>query len=117
MDGFIRMRADHKGWLIQFPGLDMRTKQEGRWKIFVQMRTGGTSDTPGRAFQAGLYYPDAKKTVARLYPFKAAAGKDFKIVPAGEFVSGKSKPYFFCAPTGNNQAYPVEVKALYLIRQ
>ena len=117
MDGFIRMRADHKGWLIQFPGLDMRTKQEGRWKIFVQMRTGGASDTPGRAFQAGLYYPEQKKTVARLYPFKSAAGKDFKIVPAGEFVSGKSKPYFFCAPTGNNLAFPIDVKALYLIRQ
>ena len=24
MDNFIRMRADHKGWLIQFPGLNMQ---------------------------------------------------------------------------------------------
>ena len=117
MDGFIRMRADHKGWLIQFPGLNMRTRNEGRWKVYAQMRTGGTPETNGYAFQAGFYYPDSKKTVARRHAFKAAAGGSFKIVPVGEFVSGQGKIYFFCAPTGNNQAFPIDLKALYLIRQ
>ena len=117
MAGFIRMRADHKGWLIQFPGLDMRTRNEGRWKIYAQMRTGGSPEMPGRSFQAGLYYPESKKNISRYYPFKAAAGKDFKIVPIGEYIAGQGKCYFFCAPAGNNQASPIDVKALYLIRQ
>ena len=57
MGSFIRMRADHKGWLIQFPGLDMRTRYEGRWKIYVQMRTGGSPEMPGQSFQAGRCSP------------------------------------------------------------
>ena len=61
MEGFIRMRADHKSWLIQFAGLNMRTQNEGRWSVYALMRTGGTPETPGYAFQAGFYYPDSKK--------------------------------------------------------
>ena len=117
MEGFIRMRADHKGWLIQFPGLDMRTRHEGRWKIYAQMRTGGSAETPGRSFQAGLYYPESKKNISRRYPFEAAAGKDFRIVPIGEYPAGQGKCYFFCAPVGNDLASPIDIKALYLIRQ
>jgi len=117
MAGFIRMRADHKGWLIQFPGLDMRTRREGRWKIYAQMRTGGSPEMSGRSFQAGLYYPESKGNFSRYYPFKAAAGKDFRIVPIGEYVTGQGKCYFFCAPVGNDLASPIDVKALYLIRQ
>ena len=117
MGSFIRMRADHKGWLIQFPGLDMRTRYEGRWKIYVQMRTGGSPEMPGRSFRAGLYYPESKKNISRCYPFEAAAGKDFKIVPIGEYLAGQGKCYFFCAPVGNDLASPIDIKALYLIRQ
>ncbi|MBQ9500723.1 MAG: DUF4838 domain-containing protein [Lentisphaeria bacterium] len=117
MEGFIRMRADHKGWLIQFPGLGMRTQNEGRWKVYAQMRTGGAPTTSGYAFQAGFYYPDTRKTVSRRYPFKAAAGGGFKLVPIGEFVSGQDNAYFFCAPAGNDSASPIDFKALYLVRQ
>ena len=117
MEGFIRMRADHKGWLIQFPGLNMRTQNEGRWSVYALMRTGGTPETPGYAFQAGFYYPDSKKTVSRHHRFKAAAGKEFQVVPVGEFVSGAGKIYFFCAPAGNQLASFIDFKALYLIRK
>ena len=113
---FIRMRADHKGWLIQFAGLDMRTRGEGVWKIYAQMRIGGRADIKGFAFQAGVYYQQSKKTVARRYPFGAAAGKDFKIVPLGEYTSGKGQAYFFCAPVGNDAATPIDFKTLYLVK-
>ena len=95
----------------------MRTQNEGRWSVYALMRTGGTPETPGYAFQAGFYYPDSKKTVSRHHRFKAAAGKKFQVVPVGEFVSGAGKIYFFCAPTGNQLASFIDFKALYLIRK
>lgn len=113
---FIRMRADHKGWLIQFPGLDMRTRNEGVWKIYAQMRTGGQASDKGFAFQSGVYYQQSKETVARRYPFKAAAGKEFKTVPLGKYISGKGNAYFFLAPVGNDAAGPIDFKTLYLVR-
>lgn len=95
----------------------MCTRHEGRWKIYVQMRTDGTPETQGKSFQAGLYYPESKKTVSRSYLFSAAAGKDFKIIPIGEYSVELGESYFFCAPAGNSQASPVDVKTLYLARQ
>lgn len=117
LSGFIRMRADHKSWLIQFPDLAMRTQSQGRWRLFVEMRTGGTPEQKGHAFQAGVYDKASGKNTARRYPFSTAAGKDFQLVDLGchEFRSGRE--FFFCAPVGNSQADPIDIKRLFLVKE
>ena len=116
IENFIRMRADHKSWLIQFNSLGMRTKHSGTWQMYLEIRTGGNQNTPGYAFQTGIYYQDAKKTVAKRYPFSVAAGKDFKIVPINKYVSNNSKAYFFLAPVENKAATPIDIKTLFLVK-
>ena len=117
MDNFIRMRADHKGWLIQFPGLNMRTQNEGCWIVYAQVRTGGTPTTKGYALQTGLYYPNSKKNINKRYQFNNTASKEFKVIKVSEFTSGQENIYFYCAPTGNNLAYPIDIKNLILVKK
>ena len=114
---FIRMRADHKSWLIQFPDLAMRTQSQGRWRLFAEMRTGGMPEQEGFAFQAGIYDKASGKNTARRYPLSTVAGKDFQLVDLGCHEFHSTREYFFCAPVGNSQADPIDVKRLFLVKE
>lgn len=116
-DGFIRMRSDHKAWLIQFGDFAMRTRGKGQWQLFAEIRTGGNPAWKDKALEAGIYDRATKKANSRYYPYSAVAGKDFKLVDLGTYHFQSGKEYFFCAPVNDPRGEYIDIKRLILVKK
>ena len=113
---FIRMRADHKCWLIQFPDLAMRTRSTGQWRLFVEIRTGGRHGAESIPVETGIYDAAEKKNYAKIYRENDFEKEVFSLLDLGAYQFSSGKECFFCAP-GAVSAGWIDIRRLFLVRE
>lgn len=104
----IRMRTDHKSWLIQFNTLSMRAKYQGRWKVYARLRI-----VPAGRVQLGLYDAAHKKNTSKFFNI----GNSYTYFHLGTFDASTTKPYFFCAPSGDIKSKNIYFDHLILVKE